>query len=59
LSIRFGQRDETALKESVRASFVLIFFDNLLQTHKCTGSSVFHAALFNQNFRKGDYHKDH
>ncbi len=39
--------------------FILIFFDNLLQTHKCTGSGVFHAALLNQNFRKGDYHKDH
>lgn len=38
---------------------ILIFFDNLLQVYKRTGSGVFHAALFNQNFRKGDYHKDH
>lgn len=30
LSIRFGQRDETALKESVRASFVLILGVTLL-----------------------------
>lgn len=38
---------------------ILIFLHDLLQTHKRTGSGIFHAALFNQNFRHADHHKDH